>query len=161
MKQGAEIFNSEEAETIAEIDIEYLHDEEITVPQFAYQSKLLIGKLGDDFVVSATWRSTGTGRGILVFERGSGSAVCDAIDRILASPEPWETPIEISNGSDRLTVTFSSSWSHTVPAPLERLNIRNRRNYVLDGVEAAVEGISLPPASARRFADEMRRAATE
>jgi hypothetical protein len=156
MEPETEIISSADAETMAELDIEYPHDEELTVPQFAYQSRLLIGKLRDDLVISAVWKSTGTSRGILVFQQANRAALSDAIDRILASPEPWENAAEVSSGKDKLVIAFSNSWSHTTPAPLERLNVRNQRNYVLDGVESTHEGISLPPASARLLAGKLR-----
>jgi hypothetical protein len=151
-----EIIKSADAETIAELAIEYPHDEELTVPQFAYQSKLVISKLRDDFVISAVWKSTGTGRGILVFQQANRVTLCEAVDRILASPEPWENSTRFSFGKDKLVIACSSSWPHTTPAPLERLSIRNQRNYLLDGVESAHEGISLPPAIAQLFVEKLR-----
>jgi hypothetical protein len=152
-----EIFTSTDAEILAELNIENPYDEELTVPQFAGKSKLMIGTLGEDVVVSSVWRNSGKASGDVVFGWANAAAVVDAIERLLSFESPWEQPISITNGMDKLSVSFSSSWPHNTTAPLERVQVINRRNYMLDGLESHIVEISLPPSQARKFADELRR----
>lgn len=156
-EQETETISSADAEILAAVDIEYANDEELTVPQFAGKSKLLIGRLGSDIVVSSVWRNTGKASGDVVFEQNSGTKVCDAVEQLLSAETPWEKPISIDTGKDKLTVSFSSSWPHNTSAPLERVQVINRRNYVLDGLESHIVEISLPPSQARKFAETLRQ----
>lgn len=158
MPEKPETILSVDAETLAVIDVEYSNDEVLTVPQFAGKSKVLIGRLGEDIVVSSVWRNSGKTSGDVVFERQNGVVVCDALEKLLASDMPWEQPISITNGNDKLTVSFSSSWPHNTTAPIERIQIINRRNYLLDGLESHIVEVSLPPSQARKFADSLRLA---
>ena len=160
MQQTPETIRSADAETLAEMDIEYPFDEELTVPQFSGESRLFIGKLSDDIVVSSVWRASGKVSGNVVFHRRNGIAICDAIDQLLTSESAWEHPVSITEGKDSITVSFSSSWPHNTPAPLERINVINRRNYLLDGLESHIVEISLPPSEAKKFADKLRQILT-
>lgn len=156
MEQEPENIRSADAEMLTEINIEYPYDEELTVPQFAGKSKLMIGTLGNDIVVSSIWRNSGKASGDVVFERGNGLAICDAIDKVLSAETPWEERVEIADGKDKITVSFSSSWPHNTTAPLERVQVINRRNYTLDGLESHIVYVLLPPTQAKKFADELR-----
>lgn len=158
MQQETETIRSADAETLAEIDIEYSYDEELTVPQFAGKSKLLIGRLGDDIVVSSVWRNSGKASGDVVFQRRNAIEICEAIERLLSAEEAWDHPIAIENGKDKVTVSFSSSWPHNTTAPLERVQVINRRSYLLDGLESHIVEISLPPSQAKKFAEKLRQA---
>ena len=156
MEQEPEAIRSADAETLAGMDIEYLYDEELTVPQFAGASRLMIGTLGDDIVVSSIWRNSGKASGDVAFDRRNGLAICDAIDKILSAETPWEERVEIADGKDKITVSFSSSWPHNTTAPLERVQVINRRNYTLDGLESHIVYVLLPPSQAKKFADKLR-----
>lgn len=157
MQQEIEHITSADATTIAEMDVEYLHDEELTVPQFAGKSRVFIGTLGDDIVVSSVWRNSGKASGDVVFEKRNATAICDAIEQLTSVESPWEQPIVIEQGRDQITVSYSSSWPHNTTAPLERIQVINRRNYTLDGLESHIVEISLPPAQAKKFADKLRQ----
>ena len=157
MQQETEIFTSADASIFAEMDIEYSNDEELTVPHFAGKSKLMIGFLGDDIVISSVWRNSGKASGDVVFHRRNAFRICGAIDGLLASDKPWDGPAAIEEGKDKLTVSFSSSWPHNTIAPIERVQVGNRRNYMLDGLESHIVEVSLPPSQASRFADLLRQ----
>lgn len=157
MQQEIEHITSADATTIAEMDVEYLHDEELTVPQFAGKSKIFIGTLRDDIVVSSVWRNSGKASGDVFFEKRNATAICDAIEQLTSVESPWEQPIVIEEGKDQITVSYSSSWPHNTTAPLERIQVINRRNYTLDGLESHIVEISLPPAQAKKFADKLRQ----
>lgn len=156
MQQETETISSADAKTLAEIEIEYANDEELTVPQFAGKSKVLIGTRGDDIVVSSVWRNSGKTSGDVVFSRANGIEISDAIEQLLSAEAPWNQPISILKGKDKVVVSFSSSWPHNTTAPLERVQVINRRNYVLDGLESHIVEVSLPPSQARKFADKLR-----
>lgn len=157
MPKETEAIRSADAQPLAEIEIEYPYDEELTVPHFAGKSKLLIGRLGDDIVVSSVWRNSGKASGDVAFERRNGIGICEAIEQLLSSESPWDGPIAIASGKDDLTISFSSSWPHNTSAPLERVQVINRRNYLLDGLESHIAEFSLPPSQAKRFAEKLRQ----
>lgn len=157
MQDETETISSADADTLAEIEIEYANDEELTVPQFAGKSKVLIGTLGDDIVVSSLWRNSGKTSGDVVFSRENAIAICEAIDQLITAEAPWDQPISITQGQDKVVVSFSNSWPHNTTAPLERVQVINRRNYLLDGLESHIVEISLPPSQAKKLADKLRQ----
>ena len=149
MQQDTETISSADANTLGEIEIEYAYDEELTVPQFAGVSKVLIGTLGDDIIVSSVWRNSGKTSGNVVFDRQNTAAICEAIEQLVSAETRSEEPILVTNGKDSVTVSFTSSWPHNTTAPLERIQVINRRNYLLDGLESHIVEI-IPTAIASK-----------
>jgi len=152
-----EVIDFRQAQTLGEISIEYENDERITKPESATQNKLFIGVAEDDVVVSSLARNGGKVSGELAIEKENILFVADAIEKLLSAEKPWENPIERKNGKDDLLIFYSSSWAHNLPAPLERIVVRNRRRYVIDGLRAHLLGLELPPGAAREFAGEIKK----
>lgn len=152
-----EVIDASRAEMLGEIPVEYGNDEEITKPGSATQVKLFVGILETDVVVSSLNRNSGKISGELAIEKENVLFIADAIEKLLSAEKPWEEPIEKKTGKDDLLVFYSSSWAHNLPAPLERVVVRNRRTYVIDGLRAHLLGLEMPPPTARKFAAEIRK----
>lgn len=157
MNQETEIINSSRMTVLSEFPVEYENDEQITKPEDAEKADLYICSLDENIVVA--YRSAKTGRRIseLVFEKTNVSAVAGSVDKLLETENPWDAPLEIESGRDKILITYSSSWAGNLPAPLERINVYNRRDYELDDLRARDVWLSLPPKTARRFAVEMTK----
>lgn len=152
-----EVIDASRAQTLGEISIEYENDEEITKPESATQTKLFIGVAGDEVVISSLNKNSGKVSGELAVEKENILFVADAIEKLSGEEKPWEKPIEAQRGKDDLLVFYSSSWAHNLPAPLERVVVRNRRQYVIDGLRSHLLGLELPPPAARKFAAEIKK----
>jgi hypothetical protein len=152
-----EVIDFRQAETLGEIPIEYENDEEITKPDSATQVKLFVGVAETDVVVSSLNKTSGKVSGELAIEKQNVLFVADAIEKLLSAEKPWDEPIEKKSGKDDLLIFYSSSWAHNLPAPLERVVVRNRRRYVIDGLRAHLLGLEMPPGAARKFIAEIRK----
>lgn len=157
MTEGIEKFNPDQMEILSEFPVEYDNDEEITVPQNAEKSHVLLGTLGENIVIA--YRSKKSNRIItdVVFEKESILSVGKSINGILREGELWTQPVEYEKGKDKVLVTYSSSFGHTITAPLERVNVYNRRDYELDGLRAQDMWLSLPPRMAKKLAGEIEK----
>lgn len=152
-----EVIDSSRARILGEISIGYENDEEITKPDSAAQTKLFIGGAETDVVISSLARNSEKVSGELAVEKENILFVADSIEKLLGAEKPWETPIEAKRGKDDLLIFYSSSWAHNLPAPLERVVVRNRRRYVIDGLRAHLLGLEMPPRAARKFVEEIRK----
>jgi hypothetical protein len=157
MSQQIENIDSKRARTISEFLLEYENDEEITKPDAAQRARLFIGVLDDDVIVSSQSRNTGEIWGNIAIEKRNINFVAESIEKLLGAEKPWETPIEYENGKDRLLIYYGSSWAHNLPAPFERINVRNRRNYEMDGLRSIDVEMELPPRMAQKFAEQIKK----
>jgi len=132
MNEEPEIIDSSRMEVLSEFPLEYENDEEITKAESTAGIKLYVGIMENDVIISSLSRNTHEVRGDLVVEKQNILFVAESIKELLDKEKPWTEPIEYENGKDDLLIYYSSSWAHNLPAPFERIVIRNRRNYVLD-----------------------------
>lgn len=143
---------------LSRFPIEYENDEEITKPESTEKAELYICFLDTDIIIA--YRSKRSGRRIseIVFERQNALFVAESIKELLNREKPWEESISLENGKDKLLIYYSSSWAHNLPAPFERVNVKNSgRNYELDDLRSRDIWLSLPPRMAQRFADEIQK----
>ncbi|MDQ3323397.1 MAG: hypothetical protein M3525_13350, partial [Acidobacteriota bacterium] len=136
MNEEAEIIDSSKMEILSEFPLEYENDEEITKAESTARTKLYIGTIGSDVIISSLSRNTNEIRGDLVVEKQNIVFVGESINELLNREKPWEESIKKESGKDKLLIYYSSSWANNLPAPFERIVVRNRRNYVLDRLEA-------------------------
>ena len=153
-----EVINSDDAEVLAEIMVEYDNDEEITKPDSALETKIFICRLNEaETVFRSLGRNSGKISGDLVIEMQNLPFIAESIGRMLNEEKPWDESFELKNGKDDLLINFTSSWAGNLPAPLERISINNRRRYVLDGLRAQLLGLNLPLRTARKTAEEIEK----
>lgn len=157
MAEAAEKIDSSQMKILSEFSVEYENDEEITKPDSAEKKKVFLCSLDENVIVAYQSRITGRIVSVIVFEKDNAFEVGKTINKILDSREPWSEPAEIEEGKDKILITYSSSWAHNLPAPLERINVYNRRNYELDELRAQDMWLSLPPKMAKKFADEIEK----
>ncbi len=157
MNDEAEIIDSSKMEVLSEFPLEYENNEEITKAESTEGIKLYIGMLKNDVIISSLSRINNEVRGDLVVEKQNIVFIAESINRLLDKEKPWTEPIEYENGKDDLLIYYLSSWAHNLPAPFERIVVRNRRNYILDRLRSIIIGIELPPRMAQRFADEITK----
>ncbi len=157
MNKEPEIIDSNQMKVLSNFPIEYENDEEITKPESAEKAELSICSLDKNIIIA--YRSKKSGRLIseIIFDKQNILLVAKNVDKLLSEEKPWDKPIEFENGKDKLLITYSSSWAHNLPAPFERINIYNRRNYELDNLQSRDIWLSLPPEMAQRFADEITK----
>ncbi len=157
MSEEPEIIDSSKMEVLSEFPLEYENDEEITKAESTAAVNLYIGVMGNDVAISSLSRNTHETRGDLVVEKQNILFIAESINKLLDKEKPWEESINKENGKDKLLIYYSSSWANNLPAPFERIVVRNRRNYVLDRLEAMFLGLELPPKMAQRLADEITK----
>jgi hypothetical protein len=157
MNEEPEIIDSSKMEVLSEFPLEYENDEEITKAESTAGIKLYVGIMENDVIISSLSRNTHEVRGDLVVEKQNILFVAESIKELLNRDKPWEESIKKESGKDKLLIYYSSSWAHNLPAPFERVVVRNRRNYVVDRLESTFLGLELPPKMAQRFADEITK----
>lgn len=157
MTENVETFDSKQMEILTEFPVEYDNDEEITVPQNAEKSHVLLARLGENLVIGYRWKKTGEAVGSVIFENRNILSVADGIVKLLNEEEPWNAPLEFDAGRDKVLITYSSSWAHNLPAPLERVNVYNHGSYEFDGLRAHDVWFSVPPKFAQKLADEIKK----
>ena len=157
MNDQAETIDSSEMQILDEFPVEYRNDEEITAPENSEKAGLAVCALVENIIIAYRSRKSGRLIGEIVFEKQSGAPIAAGIDELLSQEKPWDAPIEIKDGKDEILMTFSSSQAHNLPAPLERVNIYNRRNYELDGLRSRDVWVSLPPHSAQQLAKSLAK----
>lgn len=157
MNEQAEIIDSSKMQILNCFPVEYENDEEITAPENAEKSEVCVCSLDKNIIVASRSKKSGRLIGEIVFDKRSASPVAKGFDKLLSEEKPTDAPVEFENGADKILITFSSSWAHNLPAPLERINFYNRRNYELDDLRSRDIWLSLPPKSARRLADELAK----
>ncbi len=157
MNEEPEIIDSSKMEILSEFPLEYENDEEITKAESTARVNLYIGVMENDVVISSLSRNTHEIRGDLVVEKQNILFVAESINKLLDKEKPWEESIKKESEKDDLLIYYSSSWANNLPAPFERIVVRNRRNYVLDRLEAMFLGLELPPKMAQRLADEITK----
>ena len=151
-----EITNSDNAEVLAEIPVEYDNDEEITKPDSALETKIFICRLNKtETVFRSLGRNSGKISGDLVVETQNLPFIAESIKKFLNEEKPWNESFELKNGKDDLLIQFTSSWAGNLPAPLERISINNRRRYLLDNLRAHLLGLNLPLRTAEKTAQEI------
>lgn len=156
MAERIEKIDSSGMRVLSEFPVKYENDEELTIPHEAEKATILIGALDENIIIAYSSKKTGNIISEIVFERNNIFSVGQSISEILEKREPWNEPFKYESGKDNILVTYSSSWAHNLPAPLERVNVYNRRNYELDGLRARDMWLSLPPKMARKLADEIK-----
>lgn len=157
MDETAEIIDSSQMNVLSEFSLEYENDEEITKAESTTRVKLYLGTLKDDVIISSLSRNTQEMQGDLVVEKQNIRFVGESINELLKKEKPWEESIKEESGKDKILITYSSSWAHNLPAPFERINVYNRRNYELDGLRSRDWWLTLPPKMAQRLADEITK----
>lgn len=156
MTEDIEKFDSSELNILSEFPIEYDNDEEITVPHNAEKSHVLLGTLDESAALGYRWKKTNEAVVSVIFEKSNIQLIADGIEKLLNEKEPWNAPLEFDGGRDRILITYSSSWAHNLPAPLERVNVYNHGSYELDGLRAQDVWFSVPPKAANQLAQEIR-----
>lgn len=157
MTENVEKFDTSRMEILSEFPVKYDNDEEITKPQDSDKAKIYIASLNENVVIAYQSRKTGRIVSDIVFEKDSILSVGKGVNEVLEKDEPWKEPVEYEKGRDNVLITYSSSFGHDVVAPLERVNVYNRRNYELDGLRAQDMWLSLPPRMAKKLADETEK----
>jgi hypothetical protein len=152
-----EVIETEQAEILGELFFEYANDEEITKPESASQTKLFIGNLDGEIVFRSLDKNTGKISGDLIIEKQNLLFVAESIEKLFGKETPWTENIEYRNGKDDLLIYFQSSWAHNLPAPFERIVIRNRRKYLLDGLRSHLLGLELPLHTAEKLIVEIKK----
>lgn len=157
MNDEVEIIDSSKIEILSEFPLEYESDEEITKAEGTAGIKLYVGIRENDVIISSLSRNTHEVRGDLVVEKQNILFVAESMKELLNRDKPWEESIKKESGKDKLLIYYSSSWAHNLPAPFERINIENKRNYELDDLRSRDWWLILPPRMAQRFADEITK----
>lgn len=142
-------------EILSEFPLEYDNDEEITKSESTSRIKTYIGTLENDVIISSLSRNTHEVTGDLVVEKQNITFIAESINRLLDEEKPWEESIKKESGKDKLLIYYSSSWANNLPAPYERINVENKRNYELDNLRSRDWWLELPPRMAQRLADEI------
>ncbi|MDQ3323974.1 MAG: hypothetical protein M3525_16290 [Acidobacteriota bacterium] len=144
-------------EVLSEFPLEYDNDEEITKSESTSRIKTYIGIIENNVIISSLSRNTGEITGDLVVEKRNIVFIADSINELLNREKPWEESIKAESGKDKLLIYYSSSWANNLPAPFERVNIENKRNYELDNLRSRDWWLILPPRMAQKLADEIAK----
>ena len=152
-----EVIETGSTQILSELPIEYANDEEITKPENTSQAKLFIGNLDGEKVFTTLDKKSGKISGDLIVEDQNLFFIAESIEKLLDKEKPWTENIERKNGKDDLLICFQSSWSHNLPAPFERIVVRNRRKYLLDGLRSHLLGLELPLTTAKKLVEEIKK----
>ena len=156
MNEQTEIFDSAKMKVLGEFALEYDNDETITQPAESSRAKIFVGTIGENIIIASQSRNTQEITGDLIVEKQNLRFIAESIEDLLDREKPWEAAIERESGKDNLQIYLTNSWAHNLPAPLERINIKNSRNYELDGLRSRDWWLSLPPRMAQKLLDEIK-----
>ena len=157
MNEEPEIIDSSKMEVLSEFPLEYENDEEITKAESTSRIKTYVGVIGNNVIISSLSKNTHEITGDLVVEKRNIMFIAESINELLDREKAWEESIKKESGKDKLLIYYSSSWANNLPAPFERINIENKRNYELDDLRSRDWWLILPPRMAQRLADEITK----
>lgn len=150
-----EVISSQDAQPIFEIPINYPNDEEITMPTRCENSKIYFCDLDGEKVFTGYPGKADKIPANLVVKNENLQFMADSLESLANSESPWQKEYVKDNEGDKLSIFFESNWGHDLPAPYERIVIRNERKYILDGLRSHLLVLELPKKAAQDLAKKL------
>lgn len=162
MSEAVETIDASRMEVLSEFPVEYENDEQTLAPHLSAVKKVFIGAL-NDFAVLSSSAGNGEATPDLAFDKGNFPVLTEMLDKVLKGDFEGES-LSVESGADKLSVGVNSNFPHTLTAPFERIYLLNLRPVFFnegDGLDQSYAGLKLPPKSAARLCDEMKKLIAE
>jgi len=162
MSEAVETIDASRMEILSEFPVEYENDEETLAPHLSSVKKVFIGAL-NDFIVFASSAANGQATPDLALDKNNLSLLTELLGKALKGDFDGES-LYVESGADKLSVGVNSNFPHTLTAPFERIYLINLRPIFLnegDSLDQGYAGLKLPPKSAARLCEEMKKLIAE
>ncbi len=162
MSEAVETVDARRMEVLSEFPVEYDNDEETLAPHLSSLKKVFVGKL-NGFAVLSSSAANGQMTPDLAMDKSNFSVLTEMLEKTLKGDSAEES-LNVESGADKLSVGVNSNFPHTLTAPLERIYLLNLRPIFLnegDSLDQGYAGLKLPPKSAARLCEVMKKLIAE